>query len=285
MESVQTFYKELAPILEKHRDSLDKLVDRTQASKVTVWRWLNKINTNYPDPNKLLSILSKICGYDKVKDIGAYFGGEIEKYLNESFSTSFEDFYENSLLPEDKQQKLFKDFYAFLIYTMCGNLGGVSEKELVFTVGNIAVRKSDIPLHLITDEMIEAHGMMAIPRIHDFVKLGILELREDGKYHRLEKDVDFGSNLIAKYMGEIMSSCFRFEECHMGYNSFFTYMETIPVKIAFEIARDIKSFHKQTMEKMNKYRSVDGIPYQFIGFGERLKFDKFKNSASEMEVQ
>lgn len=281
MESVQTFYKELSPILEKHRDSLDKLVDGTQVSKVTVWRWLNKINTKYPDPNKLLSVLRKVSGHFHIKEIAPGFGGEIENFLKESFPSTFAESFIFADTSEDLNTVIQKDFYTFLIFSLCGNIGGASEESIINTVGNIAVKKAEIPKELLTQEIIKSHGFVGKNKLNELLKLGVIELRNDNKYHLIIKDVRLDSSVISKYLSEIIPSFHRLDEAHLGYNALFSYQETIPYEIANELAKDTKKFYMRCMDKMNEHRCDDGIPYQIINYGDRMVFDNLKDNPSE----
>jgi hypothetical protein len=284
VESVQTFYKELSPILEKHRDSLDKLVDGTQASKVTVWRWLNKINTKYPDPNKLLSILSKISGMKNIKKIGIFFGGDIKKYLEESFPGTYSEDYKMAHDFEDKELGKIKDFYTFLVYTMCGNFGGASKTELINTIGNVASKRAEIPKECLTQELINSYGVIAIQKINDLLNFGVIELKSNGKYHRTTKNMHYESDFMMEYYPKMIKSFFRPEEVSLGFNVIAGYQETIPSNIANEIAKDTKDFFLRCKKKMDENSCENGIPYQIINFGERLTFETL-NAPLNREVQ
>ena len=281
MESVQTFYKELSPILEKHRDNLDKLVEGTQVSKVTVWRWLNGINTKYPDPNKLLSVLRKVSGHFHIKEIAPGFGGQIAAFLEESFPATFSDSFIFTDSPDDLNSLIQKDLYSFLVFTLCGNIGGASEEDLINTIGNIVVRKAEIPQELITEEIIASHGLIAKTKINELLKLGVIELREGNKYHRKIKDINLDASVVSKYFGDIIPSFLRTDEFALGFNAFFTYQETIPKEIANELAKDTRKFFKNCYEKMNNHRCINGIPYQIINFADRMCFDPIKTNPSE----
>lgn len=87
MKNVDNFYYELKPIILKSRLTLQFLSRETYASRVTLWRWLNNINTQYPDPHKLLSVLGKISGKTDPSDIADYFGGEIKIYISSYFKS------------------------------------------------------------------------------------------------------------------------------------------------------------------------------------------------------
>ncbi len=284
VESVQTFYKELSPILEKHRDSLDKLVEGTQVSKVTVWRWLNKINSKHPDPNKLLSVLSKISGIKKVKDLAIFFGGEVELFLKMSFPIIFSEDYE--LISDFQHEEIgeIKDFYTFLIYTMCGNLGGSSQEQLLTTIGNIAANKADIPKEYLTHEIIKSYGVIALKKIEELENNNIIELKQDGNYHRSTKNMNFDSDIMSLYYPQMIESFFRVDETSLGLNILCGYQETIPAEIANEIARETKEFFLKTMKKMDDNCCESGIPYQIVNFGERLTFDTL-NDPLKREVQ
>ena len=86
MDKVRDFYLELSPILTRSKVSLDTLCQETYASKVTIWRWTNKINKNYPDPHKVLSVLSRISGKREIGDIAGHYGGEIQIFLESQFA-------------------------------------------------------------------------------------------------------------------------------------------------------------------------------------------------------
>ena len=86
MKNVENLYCELKPIILKSRFTIQYLSKETHASRVTLWRWLNNINTHYPDPHKLLSVLSRISGKRDPSDVALYYGGEIKKFLIEYFN-------------------------------------------------------------------------------------------------------------------------------------------------------------------------------------------------------
>jgi hypothetical protein len=81
MENVKGFYQQLGPVILKSKYKIINLSRETYASRVTIWRWINQINTNYPDPHKLVSVLSKISGKYDPKEIADHFGGEIKKFI------------------------------------------------------------------------------------------------------------------------------------------------------------------------------------------------------------
>ena len=85
MDNVNEFYQELSPIIARSKIPLGTLCNETYASKVTIWRWINKINQKYPDPHKVLSVLSRISGKREIGDIAGYYGGEIQIFLESHF--------------------------------------------------------------------------------------------------------------------------------------------------------------------------------------------------------
>lgn len=85
MKNPETLYFELKPIILKSRLTLQFLSQETHASRVTLWRWLNNVNTHYPDPFKLVSVLSKISGKSEPKEIANHFGGEIKNFIVDYF--------------------------------------------------------------------------------------------------------------------------------------------------------------------------------------------------------
>lgn len=87
MKNVGNLYLELKPIILKSRCSIQSLSKETHASRVTLWRWINNINTHYPDPYKLLSVLGKISGKKEPLDIADHFGGEIKNYILNYFKS------------------------------------------------------------------------------------------------------------------------------------------------------------------------------------------------------
>ena len=86
MDKVRDFYLELSPIIAKSRIPLDTLCRDSCASKVTIWRWINSINIKYPDPHKVLSVLSRISGKKEINDIADHYGGEIQYFLESQFT-------------------------------------------------------------------------------------------------------------------------------------------------------------------------------------------------------
>lgn len=85
MDQVREFYRELSPIISKSKIPLDTLCRDTYASKVTIWRWINSINKKYPDPHKVVSVLSKISGKKEIVDIADHYGGEIRYFIESQF--------------------------------------------------------------------------------------------------------------------------------------------------------------------------------------------------------
>jgi len=86
MENVREFYRELSPIIARSKIPLDTLCSESYASKVTIWRWTNSINKNYPDPHKVLSVLSRISGKKDIGEIAGLYGGEIQYFLESQFA-------------------------------------------------------------------------------------------------------------------------------------------------------------------------------------------------------
>ena len=127
MQTVESFYNELTPVLEKIKGSPEAFLEGTEVSKVTLWRWTNGINRKYPDPHKLLSILMKISGKKNFKEILSYFGGEIENYLSKSLSMLHgESFVEWDL--EVNQNEIITDFQSFIIFVLC-EMEAVQQKK------------------------------------------------------------------------------------------------------------------------------------------------------------
>ncbi len=87
MNKIENLYQELRPVILKSRHSLLFLSKETHASRVTLWRWLNNINTHPPDPFKVYSVLSKISGKGSPTDVANHFGGEIKNFLLGYFNT------------------------------------------------------------------------------------------------------------------------------------------------------------------------------------------------------
>ena len=87
MKNIEILYLELRPIILKSRLTIRSLSNETHASRVTLWRWSNNINTHYPDPYKLLSVLGKISGKREPSDIANHFGGEIKNYILDYFKS------------------------------------------------------------------------------------------------------------------------------------------------------------------------------------------------------
>jgi hypothetical protein len=87
MKNVENLYQELRPIILKSRLSIQFLSRESHASRVTIWRWLNNINTHNPDPYKVFSVLSRISGKRTPTEVANHFGGEIKSFLLGYFNT------------------------------------------------------------------------------------------------------------------------------------------------------------------------------------------------------
>ena len=91
MNKAELFYTELSPIVEKYSGDLKQVSKETGISKTSLWRWINKINSKLPNPYNVLSLLSLDSGEKSVEKIALYYGGEIAKFLEESFSHFFKE--------------------------------------------------------------------------------------------------------------------------------------------------------------------------------------------------
>ena len=277
MDPVKEFYVEMGNILKSH--DLQALAEKTKVSKVTMWRWVNAINSNFPDKDKVLRVLSYISGLDTAKSLAGYFGGQISKFiLQGDYSDSMPNIYSPI---GDLQAEVIDDFYSYVIFSICGTKRGASENELINIIGNLAIKKSGLPKADITQELINAHGKIAMNKIKDLVAKEIIVKDINGKFSRTKRDITFPINYSLEYLPKVLAEMVKPEEATLGYNSLFSYTESISDEAAKELAKRTKEFFTECVKFMNANTKIDGTPYTIINFAERFWFDSLGPSPRE----
>ncbi len=270
MDPVKEFYTDLSRILEPYKDNLQNLADETGVSKVSLLRWKNGINKNYPDVNKILPVLVKVSGLNKTRDVGNFFGGYIEKFVNDFLPIYSSENYQ--VIDKSSSTDFIPDFYSFIIILLCGTESGVSKFEIEGIIGNLAVQKLGLPRADITDELIKANGVIARKRIAELLEKEFIYCDADGVYSLTQKDINLNVSHLKEYLPMVMENFLKPEEYSKGYNAIFTYTESIPLDLANELARDTKDFFEKSYKKMQERKDKNGIPYTIINFSERLWF-------------
>jgi hypothetical protein len=273
MQNVEAFYNELTPILEKIKESPEAFLDGTEVSKVTLWRWTNGINRKYPDPHKLLSLLSKISHKDNVIEVADHFGENISSFLKHSFPTFFQMGKKGPKI-EELQNSIFQDFNTFMIFILCETESGASKEELIHTIGSLAFKKIGLTPEEISADLITPYGSLVEGKINDLVKMGVLDLDKDQRYHARVKDIIFNVDTITRFFPEIISGFTRKSNVDMDLSGIFGYQQTIPLELAKEIKKETKEFFLKCYSKMKENKCKGGIPYQIINFSDKLFFEK-----------
>ncbi len=277
MQNVESFYNELTPVLEKIKESPEAFLEGTEVSKVTLWRWTNGINRKYPDPHKLLSVLMKISGKKKFKEIVDHFGGEISEYLCNTLSGYLDESLSQSNF-EENQNEILGDFQSFLIFNLCETEAGANRIELVNSLANLSIKKLGLSEKDVTSEFLKSYGDIVDKKIQILITKGILELESDGKYHTKKKELAYNTDISINHFPEMIRWYSRPHEAHLGFTTMWAYNQSIPISLAKEIKNETKEFFRKIHQKMLNNKSKDGVPYQVIYWTDRLNFDNLDNS-------
>ena len=284
MVAAEKLYFQLSNIIKKYDGALDNIVEQTNISKTTLWRWSNKTNVKLPDPNKVLRLLVKDCGLTQIRDIANYFGGEVEAFLKQSLPHLFmkdrDDVnYLTSVFDE------MEDFYTFVIYNVISTKRGATDEDLIKIVGNLSARKAGLSEDEITDDIVNAHGFIAVKRINDLYKRNRIKLEEDGSYSPTELNYFVPVESFLKLAPDMISNFVKPEEFQNGLNGIFCYMNSIPKDVASEIAFETREFYMRMMKKMKDSSSKDGVPYMIFNLAETMWFNSMSQPTKNMEVQ
>ncbi len=267
MQNVESFYNELTPVLEKIKGNPDTFLEGTDVSKVTLWRWINGINRNYPDPHKLLTLLSKISGKRKPQEVFEFFGGKIGEFLKSRLPhLLIEDL---EIHPDQSQNGIFKDFKSFIIYILCETESGSTLDEISLAIAKLAFRNLGFSQPNFSEEMKRIYYGMAEEGIKDFEQMGILELRDNGRYHTINKDIIFSGETMMRFYPELIRN-FTAPKNVNEYTGLFGYQQSIPAELAEEIKRETKEFFLNKLKKMRENKCNDGVPFQIITFSNNL---------------
>lgn len=281
LDSIKEFYQELAKILSTHEEGFTQITEDTGVSRSTLWRWSNETNRSYPDAEKVLRVLAKISGLNKRKELAKYYGGKIEDFINSFCPISSE--FGLRILESESPETSISDFYSFVIFSICETKRGATENELVNIVGNIAVKRAEIPKSDINQEIINNYGVISKSRIKDLVRREILFKGDDGRFHTRTNNIAFNINFALKHLPLIIQEITKPEEFSKGNNAIFSYTESIPVETANKIALRTKEFFKECYEEMEKTKCHDGVPFTIINFAERMWFDSLDGSLEREE--
>ncbi len=274
MNPVNEFYQELGKILSPYKDDLQDLSEKTNVSKVTLWRWINAINTNYPDADRLYRVLAVISGLSKRLEIAEYFGGKIESTLKNIISIGFTQI-NFPIIEKNHPTEFLPDFYSRVIYYITSTERGASEKELINIIGNLIIKKSEIPQTDITQEIIDAHGIIAKKKIEYLVQKELV-YKKDDKYHSFQKDFQVPTDFNIEFSSHLIKETFKKDEIDNGIGFLGHYVESIPLSVAQQIRSKSNAFYKECLELMIKNKDPNGIPFSFISFTESLWFDQIK---------
>jgi hypothetical protein len=273
-------YLQLSNIIKKYDGALDSIVDKTNISKTTLWRWSNQTNVKLPDPNKVLRLLAKESNLTNVRDIANYFGGEIEMFLKASLPSLYDkDNYRASVYDE------MEDFYTFVIYSVISTKRGANEEDLIKIVGNLSARKAGLTIDEITDDLVNAHGMIAVKRINELYKRKRIKIEEDGSYSPTDLNCFIPIDRFTKFAPDMLANFIKPEEFQYGLNGVFCSMDSIPKKVAAEIAQETKEFFKKIKNKMKDSSSADGVPFMTFNLAETMWFNSMDQSPEVKEVQ
>ncbi len=110
---------------------------------------------------------------------------------------------------------------------------------------------------------------MAEEGIKDFEQMGILELRDNGRYHTINKDIIFSGETMMRFYPELIRN-FTAPKNVNEYTGLFGYQQSIPAELAEEIKRETKEFFLNKLKKMRENKCNDGVPFQIITFSNNL---------------
>ncbi len=277
MDSIKEFYQELAKILSTHEEGFTQISEDTGVSRSTLWRWSNETNRSYPDADKLLRVLARISGLNKKRDLAKYFGGKIEDFILNGFHP-ISSSYNTEIFEGSSPTETITDFYSFVVFSICGTKRGATEDELINVIGNLAIKRSGFPKADITQELINAHGMIAKNKIKEFVQKEVIFRDEKGFFQRTTKNITLDVKTTLTYLPQVINEVMKPEEFSKGYNALFAYTESIPPELANELAIETKTFFKTCYEKIEANKTKDGVPFTIINFAERLWFDSLDGS-------
>ncbi len=282
MTNTEQFYGELSSILKKYQGERDNLSRETGVSPTTIWRWSTGINKMLPEPYKVVKLLSKDSGLKKISSIADYYKGEIYKFLVENFPSQFKDGYYDEISNNDTF--MIKDFYSYIIYTLISNKRGATDEEIIQVIGNLSARKSGLDLEDITEEVVRGHGIIALVKVKELIENNMIFQEADGSYSPTTMPVQFDLNDVVAFFPEMVQGFLKSEEFDKGLNGVFYVANSIPKKVANEIAIETKEFYLKMYKKMRDNASADGVPYFIFNLAETLWFNNIKES-EERKIQ
>ena len=283
MVAAEKLYLQLSNIIKKYDGALDNIVEQTNISKTTLWRWSNKTNVKLPDPNKVLRLLVKDCGLKKINDIASYYKGDIEKFINAHFDTKYKDEYDSAKAKSVYDE--IEDYYTFVIYSLIATKRGATDQEIMEVVGNLSARKAGLTDEEITSDIVEAHGLIAFKKINNLYKNGWIKLETDGSYSPTDLNYFIPVDRFIKLAPNMISGFVKPEEFQDGLNGIFCYMNSIPESVATEIAVETKEFFMKMKKKMKDASTVDGVPYMVLNLAETMWFKSIDLNKKNKEVQ
>ncbi|HAZ12494.1 MAG: hypothetical protein A2X86_19750 [Bdellovibrionales bacterium GWA2_49_15] len=277
-----TFYEELRPIVNKHINSIDDLAKKTGISDTTLWRWSNSVNVKLPDPNKVLDLLCFDSKKNSLLDIANHYSGAIAQFLRDSFP---EQMSKRSLI--NNECHTIKDQYDFCIYYICGTERGASEDELITILGQIAIKKAEIPEHQVTAALVKSFGEFAKNKIANLVAANVIAKSESGNYTRVIKNTYIKVQDGLEKGLQLLTDFIKPSEWGQGKNIFYMFQESVPPQVAEEITQTLNDAYLACKEKAekNKSNAQDAVPYVFSVIGERLWFDSERIGQTEEIIQ
>jgi len=268
--SAGTLYQEVTNILKRYSSSLGSLSLKIGISQPTLWRWANQVNSQKPDPNKLLLLLSYDSNRKSIPEIAKFYSGHISIFLRTSFPTQF-----LNSQNINNEIEIIDDQYDFYIYYICGTEKGASKSELIYTLGQVAAKKAEIPKSQLTLDLVTSLGSFTASKIERLVAADIIILNEYNRYVRNNKNTYINVKEGLDRGLQLLKDFIKPESWDGQKSLFYIYQESVDPSIAKEVTKDLKQAYIHAKEKLlsNKSSSHEAIPYIISVTGESLCFE------------
>jgi hypothetical protein len=213
--------------------------------------------------------LQRHSSLDHIVAIAEHYGSIVHRFLQLSFPAIMSNT-DNRVV--DTKAVYLEDEFDYQIYYMCCNERGSTIDEIVYTLGNIAIKKANIKEKNITDEVIISSGMFAKIKVNELLEKKVLI--KQGEYLRCDETFTYiqGDNGLQQSI-KMLSNNINPKGWQTGRNVFYLTAESVEPEIALKASAVLSRAYKEASDLLtdNRSDSKSAVPYAISVAGEELR--------------
>lgn len=270
MIDLPALYEKLFEIIDEIGE--ETLINEKVISTSSIWRWKKEVNKIGPTCDLVLSVLQRHSGLSHIASIADHYGSIVHRFLQLSFPAMMNTV-DNRVV--DTKAIHLVDEFDYQIYYMCCNERGSTLDEIIYTLGNIAIKKANISEKNISDEVIISSGMFAKIKVEELIEKKVLI--KQGEFLKCDETFTYiqGDNGLQQSI-KMLSNNINPKGWQNGRNVFYLTAESVEPEVALKASAILSTAYKEASDLLTENRSdsKSAVPYAISVAGEELRSNR-----------